>query len=128
MPNTRTASVNLDVTTKVPTSKQLPLEVCNAMNKMRATLDAVTDCLRQWQLIPEDTRVSSEALTTGLLHFTAMPRAKLGTWAIEVICAFVVYAQDVRADNLAATVWERLKPAMVIRGEQHEDLEEVQLQ
>ena len=128
MPNTRTASVNLDVTTKVPTSKQLPLEVCNAMNKMRATLDAVTDCLRQWQLNPEDTRVSSKALTTGLLHFAAMPRAKLGAWAIEVICTFVVYAQDVRADNLAATVWERLKPAMVIRGEQHEDLEELQLQ
>lgn len=127
-PNTRAASVNLDAMTKVPTSKQLPLEVSNAMNKMRATPDAATDCLRQWQLIPEDTRVSSEALTTGLLHFAAMPKAKLGAWAIEVICAFAVYAQDVRADNLATTVWERLKPAMVIRGEQHEDLEELKRQ
>lgn len=126
MPNTGATSVNPSTTTKVPTSKQLPLEVRNAVQKMRATPDAATNCLQQWQLIPQDLKVSSDALLAGLLHFAAILSTKLSAWAIEVICMFAVYVQDMHHNELAAKIWDRIKPAMVIRGEQHEDLEELQ--
>ncbi|EPS96575.1 hypothetical protein FOMPIDRAFT_92287 [Fomitopsis schrenkii] len=115
-PNTHTASANTSATAKVPTTKQLPLEVSNVLNKMRETSDAATDCLHQWHLIPEDLKVSNNMLMTGLLNFAAMPTTKLAVWAIEVICAFAVYAQDVHADDLTATVWKRLQPVMVIQA------------
>lgn len=125
-PNTRAASVSLGATTKSPSSKQLPTEIKNAIAKMRASPNAAADYLRHLQLIPEDEQVSMDALTTGLVHFAALPNTKFGVWVIEAICAFAQYAQQVHANDLAETLWKKIQPAIVIRNGQQEDLEDLQ--
>lgn len=111
---------------RVPTSKQLPLEIENALNKLRATPNAATDCLRRYQLIPEDSELSSDTLSTGLLHFAASPNAKLGAWAIETICAFAIYVQDIRTEKLTDAIWHKLKPELATQAIQHIDSERIQ--
>ena len=114
-PNTRTASANHNATTKVPTGK-LPIEIENALHKMRTDTDTASNWLRRYQLIPEDAQLSNTSLSTGLTHFATHASAKLGAWAIEAICAFAVYAEDVQADRIAQSVWKKLQPVI------HDDL------
>ena len=113
-PATR-ASSTLPSLAGSPTARRLPVEIETCLDRLRAQPQSATDILRKNSLIPEDATPGMHALVSGLLHLAAS--SKLGATAVECLCAFAVYADEIQTETLAARVTKSVQPILAIQAD-----------